>query len=56
MDALFDDAESPIEPLAGVQRSASSPETRERYAVLKTKRKGETWEESGASTAWVRLA
>ena len=50
MDALFDDAETiePAEPLAGVQRSASTPETRDRYAVLHTKRKGETWEEGGA--------
>ena len=46
---LFDDADSlePAEPLAGVQRSASTPETRDRYTFLKTKKLGAVWEEAG---------
>ena len=46
---LFDDADSlePAEPLPGVQRSASTPETRDRYTFLKTKKLGAVWEEAG---------
>jgi hypothetical protein len=37
---LFDDAEEPQDILAGVMCGGSTPQTRERYAILRTKRFG----------------
>jgi hypothetical protein len=42
---VFEDADLiDLEPVIG-HRAASTPETRERYAFLKTKRQGSAWEE-----------
>ena len=44
---LFDEV-AEAEPVEGpTLRVASTEATRERYAVLKSKRKGQTWEEDG---------
>jgi hypothetical protein len=48
---MFDDPEELLEqlihPPVMVRRGQSTPETRERYQFLRTKKIGSTWEENG---------